>query len=227
VRALLNTARGIGEGTRERLSADVWRLLDAPLPPLGGEDAASLLNRATSLQERFSALAGLAAENMARTSGWRFHDLGRRLERAAEACRLARAFAGDAATIDDLATLLDICDSQISYRARYPEGIALGAVRDLILLDPFNPRSLAYQVERIVRHLHQLPSLRDDGMAEEQLAQAIRLSAGMAVAEAEGMDADMMLGLENRLYALSDAIGTRYFLQGSEMVRSTATIRLA
>lgn len=227
VRALLATARGIGEGTRERLSADVWRLLDAAMPPLAGADAASLLNRATSLQERFSALAGLAAENMARTSGWRFHDLGRRLERAAEMCRLSRTFAGDAATLDDLATLLDICDSQISYRARYPEGVALHAVRDLILLDPYNPRSLAFQVERIARHLQRLPSLRDDGMPEEQQIQATRLAAGMTIAEAGAMDAETMLGLENRLYALSDAIGTRYFLQGSEMVRSTATIRLA
>lgn len=227
VRALLVTARGIGEGMRDRLSADVWRLLDTVLPPLAQTDAAAMLNRATALQERFSALAGLAAENMARTSGWRFHDLGRRLERAAETCRLARAFAGDDASIDDLATLLDIADSQISYRARYPEGIALDAVRDLILLDPWNPRSLAYQVERIARHLGRLPALRDDGMPEEQVAMATRLSAAIATAEAATMDGETMLGLENRLYALSDAIGARYFLQGAELVRSTTTMRLA
>ncbi|MBU3078046.1 circularly permuted type 2 ATP-grasp protein [Sphingomonas quercus] len=227
VRALLATARGIAEGTRERLSADVWRLLDTSLPPLTQADAATMLNRATAFQERFSALAGLAAENMARTSGWRFHDLGRRLERAAETCRLARAFAGDEASVDDLATLLDICDSQISYRARYPEGIALDAVRDLILLDPWNPRSLAYQVDRIVGHLRALPSLRDDGMPEEQVAMATHVAATMAVANAASTDSEAMLGLENRLYALSDAIGARYFLQGSQIVRSTATIRLA
>ena len=103
----VGTARSIGEGTRERLSADVWRLLDAPLPPLDDDHPATLLSRATALQERFSALAGLAAENMGQTSGWRFHDLGRRIERAAETCRLARAFAGDDASVDDLATLLD------------------------------------------------------------------------------------------------------------------------
>ncbi len=227
VRSLLATARRIGEGTRERLSADVWRLLDAVLWPLAGSDAASMLNRATLLQERFSALAGLAAENMVRTSGWRFHDLGRRLERAAEVCRISRTFASDNATHDDLATLLELSDSQISYRFRYPEGIGLAAVRDLIALDPWNPRSLTYQVKRVAAHLAALPTLRDDGMPEEPMALANALIATVSVARAEEMSVEAMLGIENRLYALSDAIGTRYFLQGSEAVRSTGTMRLA
>ena len=186
-----------------------------------------MLNRATLLQERFSALAGLAAENMGRTSGWRFHDLGRRVERAAEVCRIARTFAAAAATPDDLATLLDLSDSQISYRFRYPEGVGLAPVRDLIALDPWNPRSLAYQLQRIQRHLEMLPSLRDDGMPEEPMVMANALSAIMLTAQAGEMDAETMLGIENRLYALSDAIGARYFLQGSQAVRSTGTMRLA
>ncbi len=227
VRSLLATARRIGEGTRERLSADVWRLLDAPLEPLPNSDAASMLNRATLLQERFSALAGLAAENMVRTSGWRFHDLGRRLERSAEVCRISRTFAADDATLDDLATLLELSDSQISYRFRYPEGVGLAAVRDLIALDPWNPRSLTYQVKRIAAHLAALPTLRDDGMPEEPMALANALVATVSVAKAEEISVAAMLGIENRLYALSDAIGTRYFLQGSEAVRSTGTMRLA
>ncbi len=166
-----------------------------------------MLNRATAFRWSDSlALAGLAAENMARTSGWRFHDLGRRLEAGGgepagspRPRRRART-----PSIDDLATLLDIADSQISYRARYPEGIALDAVRDLILLDPWNPRSLAYQVERIAQHLGRLPALRDDGMPEAQVAMATRFSAGIATAEAATMDGETMLGLENRLYALSE-----------------------
>lgn len=227
VRSLLATARRIGEGTRERLSADVWRLLDAVLWPLAGSDAASMLNRATLLQERFSALAGLAAENMVRTSGWRFHDLGRRLERAAEVCRISRTFASDNATHDDLATLLELSDSQISYRFRYPEGIGLAAVRDLIALDPWNPRSLTYQVKRVAAHLAALPTVRDDGMPEEPMALANALVATVSIARAEEMSVEAMLGIENRLYALSDAIGARYFLQGGEAVRSTGTMRLA
>ena len=50
--------------------------------------------------------------------------------------------------IDDLDLLLDLVDCQITYRARYLVGVALAPVRDLAMLDPFNPRSVAFQIER-------------------------------------------------------------------------------
>lgn len=221
VRTLLGTVRAIAEGTRDRLSADVWRLIDSPLPTSAATDAASLLDRATSLQERFSALAGLAAENMGRTAGWRFHDLGRRVERSVLACRLLRNFATNEASADDLTTLLDLTDSQISYRARYLTGLALVPVRDLVALDPYNPRSLAYQVRTLRKHLAALPSLRDDGMDEHHAVLATELSALVAIAKAESLGPDSVMAIEKRLLVLSEAIGRRFFLQGSETIRAS------
>ena len=220
IRSIFATAHGIAEGIRDRLSADVWRLIDLALPAPGGEDAGGMLTRAGMLQERFAALAGLAAENMGRTQGWRFHDLGRRIERGLVACRLTRGFAGDAATGDDLTTLLELLDSQISYRARYMTGLALVPVRDLVALDPYNPRSLAFQVARIREHLGALPALRDDGIEEEQQALATELGYVVATARAEALSPKTLLGIENRLMALSDAIGRRFFLQGAETIRA-------
>ncbi|MGH6781651.1 MAG: alpha-E domain-containing protein, partial [Sphingomonadaceae bacterium] len=225
VRRLLGNVHAIGEGTRDRLSADVWRLIDAPVPQgQGDEDAAALLDRATGLQVRFSALAGLAAENMGRTSAWRFHDVGRRIERAVLTCRLLRNFADDDASADDLTTLLDLTDSQITYRARYMTELSLAPVRDLVALDGYNPRSLAYQVASIGKHLAALPVLRDDGMAEEQQLIAIELGGLVALAKAEALGANAVMGIENRLLALSDAIGRRYFLQGSEALRASSMV---
>ena len=220
IRTLLANAHGIAEGTRDRLSADVWRLIDAPLPVILGNDAGAMLARVGGLQERFAALAGLAAENMGRTAGWRFHDLGRRVERALVACRLTRSLAGETAGADDLTTLLDILDSQISYRARYMTGLALVPVRDLVVLDPYNPRALAFQVARIREHLAALPSLRDDGVEEEQVALANELALMVATMRAESLSPATLLGVENRLMALSDAIAARFFLQGGETVRA-------
>ncbi|MGK3844972.1 alpha-E domain-containing protein, partial [Enterococcus faecium] len=74
--------------------------------------------------------------------------MGRRLERASAIARAVRAFGMAEATSDDLSTLLDLCDSQISYRQRYLTGIARLAVVDLVALDPGNPRSVAFQAER-------------------------------------------------------------------------------
>jgi uncharacterized alpha-E superfamily protein len=220
VTTIFGIARSIAEVIRDRLSADVWRLIDMKLPSAGAPDTEALLARVGPLQERFAALAGLAAENMGRTSGWRFHDIGRRIERALVMCRLTRLFAAESATADDLTTLLDLSDSQISYRARYMTGLALVPVRDLVALDVYNPRSIAFQVARIREHLAALPTVRDDGLDEEPTMLANELGYAIATARAESLSPKTMLGIENRLMALSDAIGRRFFLQGAETVRA-------
>ncbi len=215
VRSILRNARAIGEGSRERLATDVWRLLDAPFPTRD-----SIAMRASQLHERFAALAGLSAENMGRTAGWRFLDLGRRIERAITVCRLLRALGSDSASADDLSALLELSNSAIGYRQRYPTGLAPIAVRDLIALDTSNPRSLAFQVEAIATHLAALPRLSDDGMAEEQQQLANALVAQLATLSAVTLDDHAVQSLENRLLAVSDAIANRFFLRGGEPLRA-------
>ncbi|WP_375380540.1 circularly permuted type 2 ATP-grasp protein [uncultured Sphingomonas sp.] len=212
-------ARRIGEGSRDRLSADMVRLLEAPFP-----DHPGTLDRAGSLQRRYAALAGLSAEHMGRTAAWRFLDLGRRIERAQSASAAVRVFGlgddGGGASGDDLSVLLDLADSQISYRQRYLTGIARVPVVDLTALDPGNPRSLAHQAACIVAHLNALPVLGDDGLPEPQQAAAVALAAQVDTADAASLDADRLLDVERRLGALSDLIARRYFLQGAEPLRA-------
>lgn len=215
VRALFDAAAAIGDGSRERLSADVSRLLEAPFPT--GERVAV---RATLLHERYAALSGLAAENMGRTAAWSFLDCGRRIERAANSCRLLRTFGGDDASASDLLLLLELTNAQIGYRQRYPSGVSGPAVRDLVALDSGNPRSIAFQIRAIDAHLSALPRLADDGMAEPQQAAAAALAASMATLDAHSLDSDAVQGIENRLFALSDAIGNRFFLRSGAPLRA-------
>jgi hypothetical protein len=215
VRVINRLARGIGQGSRDRLAADMVKLLDAPYPSKGG-----MLDRAGSLQRRYAALSGLSAEHMGRTAAWRFHDLGRRLERALAMARAVRVLGMPHATIDDLSTLLDLADSQISYRQRYLTGIARIPVVDLVALDPGNPRALAFQIEAICDHVRALPVLADDGMDEPQQAEAAGLIAIISTATAATIDEAVLGDLERRLYALSDAVARRYFLQGAEPLRA-------
>lgn len=212
-------ARLIGQVSRDRLAADMVRLLDAPFPTRG-----TLLEKAGSLQRRYSALAGLAAEHMGRTDAWRFHDMGRRVERAMATLGFLRAFGRADATSDDLGTLLDLADSQISYRQRYLTGIARVPVLDLVTLDPGNPRGIAYQVAAISGHLNKLPVLSDDGLAEPQQEQARELAAILVTSNAMRTDDALLAVLEQRLASLSDAIARRYFLQGSEPLRAAGLV---
>jgi uncharacterized circularly permuted ATP-grasp superfamily protein/uncharacterized alpha-E superfamily protein len=212
-------AREIGEGSRDRLSADMVRLLEAPFPTHRG-----MLDRAGSLQRRYAAIAGLSAEHMGRTAAWRFHDLGRRIERAMAMARVIRLFGMPGASPDDLSVLLDLADSQISYRQRYPTGIARVPVMDLVALDPGNPRSLAFSAERIALRLGELPVLSDDEMAEPQQWQATALQAIVATSTAAELDAETLGDIERRLAGVSDALARRYFLQGAEPLRAAGLI---
>ena len=215
VPAINRLARGIARVSRDRLAADVVRLLDAPHPTKGG-----MLDRCGSLQRRYAALTGLSAEHMGRTAAWRFHDIGRRVERGLAVVRLVRTFGMPGATSDDLSTLLDLADSQIGYRQRYLTGIARVPVVDLVALDPGNPRSIAYQVDHIAAHLDHLPVLHDDGLPEDQQAEALALRALLAAASAAQLDVEQLNEAERQLTRLSDAIARRYFLQGAEPLRA-------
>jgi len=219
VLAINRQARRIGAVSRERLSADMIRLLDAPFPQRGG-----LLDKAGSLQRRYSALNGLASEHMTRTDAWRFHDIGRRIERALGALRFIRCFCGVDATSDDLSTLLDLMDSQISYRQRYLTGMARIPVLDLVTLDANNPRALAFQVAAISAHLNKLPVLSDDGLAEPQQEQARGIAALLVTTNATRIDDALLADIEARLTRLSQAIARRYFLQGAEPLRAAGLV---
>ncbi|WP_419722900.1 circularly permuted type 2 ATP-grasp protein [Sphingobium aquiterrae] len=227
VHALLGSAATVGQGIRERLAAEYWRLLSAPLGRAEHSRAEPLLEHVGTLINRLSALSGLAAENMVRGHGWRFHDLGRRIERAIHLCRLLTAFAHDGARSDDLNVLLDLTDCQISYRMRYLSGLSLYPIRDMLGLEPQNPRSLAFQIERVARHLAVLPSLRNDGMPEAPVQICNAIVASLAATSADRLDVAALEAIETRLLALSDAIGTRFFLQGRDAERAVGMTRLA
>jgi uncharacterized circularly permuted ATP-grasp superfamily protein/uncharacterized alpha-E superfamily protein len=220
---LVRAARRTAASMRERLSADFWALL-LNLEKELTEGAQSPLSEAEALQQVESALqilaalAGLAHENMNRVAGWRFLDMGRRIERGINTCRMTRTFAHEAATTDDLDLLLDLADSQITYRARYLVGLALTPVRDMVMLDPFNTRSLAFQTGAIKAHLAALPSLLDDGMLEEPSRLLLPLATEVDTTDAAHLTGEITLRFERTLMRLSGAVADRYFLQGAHAV---------
>jgi uncharacterized alpha-E superfamily protein len=229
VAAVVESARRAAAALRERLSPDVWHLL-ASLSTDAGTTApspAEIGASAEGLLRTLAAISGLASENMNRLAGWRFLDMGRRIERAINTSRLTRHFAPQDAAAGDLDILLDLADSQITYRSRYLSGPCLAPVRDLILLDPHNPRSVAFQVEALADHFAHLPQLREDGLPERPRRLVLGLSAELATAEPGDADATTLLAWEQDLMALADAIGARYFPHGPDAVRPEKLAGLA
>lgn len=221
VASLITRTREIGRGLRDRMSTDFWRVANRPVPRFDSDQTESLLNASNILVERLGTLAGLAAENMVRSPAWRFLDIGRRLERSLNTCRLTRQLACNGSQIDDLGALLDLCDSQIVYRTRYLTGPMHVPVIDLVLLDPFNPRALLYQLTQIEEHLAKLPMLVEDGVPERPLRETRAMLADLQSLEAESVSEAIIQQMEVRLLALSEAMSQRYFLQLDRPERSS------
>ncbi|WP_274603704.1 circularly permuted type 2 ATP-grasp protein [Polymorphobacter multimanifer] len=220
---LVRAARRTAASMRERLSADFWTLLLgletelAATWPMPRSEAEALGQVERALQV-LAALSGLAQENINRDAGWRLLDMGRRIERGINACRMARTFAHEAATTDDLDLLLDLVDSQITYRARYLVGLSMIPVRDTAVLDGFNTRSLAFQVLTLKDHLAKLPTLLDDGVPEEPHRVLLPPSTEIETSEAASLTIERIAHFEATLLHLSGVIADRYFLQGAKAV---------
>jgi uncharacterized circularly permuted ATP-grasp superfamily protein/uncharacterized alpha-E superfamily protein len=222
--------RRVASLLRDRISADAWRVLkhleqeftSAPPPePLRMSWAQDLLDRAVISLAAFS---GLATENMTRGHGWRFLDMGRRLERAAQIVQLIRhglgfePLPGDA----ELEAALEIGDSMLTYRSRYLSSLQPDLVLDLLLLDEGNPRSVVYQLARLHEHVDALPEShpvsghpREARLALSMLTSLQLADAGELVTPGEGNRLhaleDLIVRLEENLALLSEALTRVYF----------------
>ena len=152
---------------REQLSGDTWQLVgdvEEELARLRNRPPTQLVGVQSSLQrllQALLALAGLSAENMERDSAWLFLDAGRRLERAQSLVRLLRAVLvrQRAAVVEDLLleSLLKTSESLIIFRRRSGSTMRVAGAVDLLVYDAANPRSVIYQLDRLVDQLAELP----------------------------------------------------------------------
>jgi uncharacterized circularly permuted ATP-grasp superfamily protein/uncharacterized alpha-E superfamily protein len=212
---LCAAARSAASVIRDRFSPDAWRaisdlvdMVSSPLPPGPAESA--IAERVEAALRIIASFSGLAQENMTQLAGWRFLELGRRIERAVLTCRLTRCFAEPNAPDGSLDLLLELADSQISYRQRYVMIAALKPVIDLVMLDPNNPRSVEFQLERIETHLAALPKQNPEGRLSPAQQIAASATTLLRTTNAEEVDDKLIIDIESALMKLSDAINAAF-----------------
>jgi uncharacterized circularly permuted ATP-grasp superfamily protein/uncharacterized alpha-E superfamily protein len=222
---LVGSARAAASVIRDRFSPDAWRaindlykLIAAPLSI--GPTESAIAERIEAALRIIAAFSGLAQENMTQLAGWRFLELGRRIERALLTCRLTRAFAETVAPDGGLDLLLELADSQISYRQRYVMIAALAPVVDLVMLDPNNPRSVLFQLDRIETHLNALPGHNAAGRLSPVQQIAAAIATKLRTANAAAIDDALIMEIEQALMKLSDAISSSFLTSNerSEMM---------
>ena len=227
---------------RDRISKDSWNVLNQldqafqqpPLPePLEVTGTLELLDQAIV---NLMAFNGLVVESMTRSQGWRFLDIGRRMEWAIQ--KVERLYACLVAPAEHepevLALLLEIADSSMTYRSRYLTSMQPKLVLDLLMIDEANPRSLAYQLRQLDEHIEKLPYRPSEARRtlESRLAlgslTSVRLADidELAKLDEEGRRSNLeslLLQLADDLPELSNAL-TRSYLTYAVPFRSLQTI---
>jgi uncharacterized alpha-E superfamily protein len=220
-RRLLDAAYAV----RDHLSTDTWLVvgvLDREILALKAstgprsDPQAAVHGALQRVMQSLLALAGLGAESMVRDPGWRFMDAGRRIERSIQLLAFLQATliqVRDTATDSlMLESVLIATESIITYRRRYRSHAQLETVLDLLLVDPINPRSLAYQLDRLGEAIDAMPPaargvLRDEQKLVIEASTTLRLAdtASLVGTDDEGRRGDLELFLGHLLHLLSGA----------------------
>lgn len=226
----LKNVRRVTWPLKERLSQDTWRVLQQMERDLGNRPAVNAeprLSAQMSVLDRLvvtlSAFTGLLADNTTRGHGWRFLEIGRRMERALQLADLFLATAATPAVVLEpmLALMLQIADSSISYRSRYHTALRLEYVLELLLFDEANPRSLCFQLAALDQYVRQLPgydlptdipaplALTDDMLKRGRGAADGRLTHRDTDGRLTDLE-ELVISLRAGLYDFSDALTARH-----------------
>ncbi len=257
------------DGVRDQLSSDVWVVLAGAERALDElrrsepHDSSSLGDAAERSLVALLALNGITAENMVHDAAWQLLDSGRALERAVMVVGLLRScFSAPAlragVTADAtgrwstppqqmvLTAAMSAAESVVTYRRRHGGRPEVAAVLGLLVADPSNPRSVAFQVQRLQRALGRLPHASANGRPQRLLTDLAELTTEAAVrrvcrgesplvpppagvpevpdlsaAPVPGPDPvqcvdDYLVDLRLRLFRVSEAIADAYLRRGPQ-----------
>ncbi|MBF0424491.1 MAG: circularly permuted type 2 ATP-grasp protein [Magnetococcales bacterium] len=219
---------------RDRLSTDTWEVLDGIVEALDAlrgrlpHNLGGMFWETGPLLRGLTAFGGLTWENMNRDLGWRFLDLGRRLERSMFLAQILETTLaepveeGDEAAI--LERLLTINDSLTTFRMQFRTAMELPLVLEKLLQDDTDPRSMVFQLTLMESHAAAIPRGSEQNLYRTHLGRVVfeTLSA-VRLADPERLAAitpfsnrrEQLIGLTGRLRKLlplfSESASNSYF----------------
>jgi uncharacterized circularly permuted ATP-grasp superfamily protein/uncharacterized alpha-E superfamily protein len=214
------------QGVRDQLSEDVWMVLadiERALAALAAnpyDQGLQLTDAAERVLSGLLALAGIVSENMVRDPGWYMLDSGRGLERALQVLALLRVTVCAERDPDAerlvMEGVLTAAESIVTFRRRYRGQTGIEPLTELLVLDQFNPRSVAYQLRRVLLDLEAMPGSAGSeamdvvGAVGQRLAEA-DLSELALISDGRRSGLESFLAdLQTRLRQLSESIRSAY-----------------
>lgn len=168
VRDLCERTTMIVSVLRDRFSGEAWNVLNSFRDYPGQQSPFLPINELLAMIQRLilqlAALTGLESENMSRGHEWNFREIGRRIERGQHLCTLLPASLRHSESPElMLNPLLEICDSSMTYRRIHYSVPEPDSVLQALMLDPYNPRSLRFNLDRLGELVARLPDVSNRG----------------------------------------------------------------
>jgi len=185
IRAMLGQLTIAARHVRDRLPIDCWRAVSAFGWQAGSAEMrptpVQIVLRLDELVMLGASLTGAIDESMPRNDGWRFYEIGKRLERAMHLVSMVRHMSGDIATLGEP-------ERRVSEGRHLRAIVALAGARvvpavsgrldrrrvlEAVLAQEDDPRSLSYQFNMLSYHLFALPQSEGEaGSPQSQVNKA-------------------------------------------------------
>lgn len=224
---VVNELTRLASLVRDWISPDTWHRINVTAEKFRNSsekewrDITDVVSAANSLVGDIASVSGLVFDGMNRGPSWRFLELGRSIERASSTARLllAAEWKRGPASPALLKTIVEVLDVRMTYRFRYRENFHRNAVLDLTITDETNPRSLAFQIDRVVSHVDRLPGFEARPLRSEEMrivmhaAHAVRMLTSDDLAASHPKTVMSALKtIEDNMALLSNVLTRKYLV---------------
>lgn len=218
---------------RDHWSTDTWRVMREMEEAWQKEAAAKhknhykLISAVDNLITSMMAFISLNRESISREQGWNLLDAGRKTEQSLLLISMIRSTLvkkeEDQVEYILQEALLKSNEGLVNYRFKYRAHLQLPLVLDLMLLDPNNPRSLVYQIERLKAYLSGLPKSNNGHALTEHERLALEAFAMLKLADKDELSTldkntqrykkldAFLTNMNMLLHNMSNAVSKTYF----------------
>lgn len=199
---------------RDRLTDDTWKILNQCTHALPSErnEPMLLFIALEELVRTGTMFGGSVADNFTRGHGWRFLEIGRRIERALQTLRLLSEVIGMDEANDEalLPALLEVGDATMTYMRRYNNRYQRAPVLDLFVCDETNPRSVIFQLDAIASECEKLPDSGAGEILREMRNLLLRISTDVRLLDVSELTSGNIQQYQDALHRLSDILSQEY-----------------
>ena len=213
---------------RDRMTEDFWRAvsqISTKVRPEQITDLSEMYDVLNIIMLHVSATTGQITDGLVHGPTRQFILIGRYLERARQLLLVLRQYlerAEDQETLP-LITLLDVCNSLMTYRYRYRANFAVLPAFDLLVTDASNPHALIFQFHEMFNLVSELPGQQKRPLITPELDSIRRITFELqSLLPTRDQDLtwrryrepleQIFKTLEQRINELSDLLSQTYFL---------------